>query len=228
MKRSFIENLFSLFGIQIFAYLLPILLIPYLIGAIGLERIGEIAVATSVCTLLSLVVEYGFTLYGARRVSIAKHSNDKQEIADVFGQVMQAKIIVLLMLAPLYFLFLLLTIDDRPTLIVYASSFLIVVNQAFATNWLFQGLERMRSVLIHTITMRTISVLLIISLVKNDDQYYLVPVIQGIATLLISLLMLRDALRMLDQHLVFVPLIKVRTAFVKAAPLFGTSIMSSA
>jgi PST family polysaccharide transporter len=228
MKSSFKENLFSLFGIQIFAYLLPILLIPYLIGSIGLERIGEIAVSTSACTLLSLVVEYGFTLYGARRLSIAKQSNDKKEIADVFSEVMQAKIIVLLLLAPLYFLCLLLTIHDRPTLIVYASSFLIVVGQAFSTNWFFQGLERMRSALIHTITMRMISVLLIISLVKNEDQYYFVPLIQGIATLLISFLMLRDALRLLDQHVRFVPLVKVRAAFVKAAPLFGTSIMSSA
>lgn len=227
MKFSFKENLLSLFGMQVFSYLLPLLLIPYLIRTIGLERVGEIAVATSVCTLLSLIVEYGFTLYGARRLSIAKHASDDKAIAEIFFEVMQAKILLLTAIAPLYIAYLYLKIDDRPTLIIYASSFLIVVGQAFTTNWFFQGLERMRFPLLYTVAMRTLSVVVIVLVVTNAADYYLVPVIQGGATLLISLLMLRDALRMLDKHRVIAPFGKVQTAFVQAAPLFGTSIMSS-
>ncbi|MCG5366213.1 flippase, partial [Acinetobacter baumannii] len=48
--------------------ILPLLIIPHLMKAIGLELIGLLAIATAISAYLNTLIDYGFAYTGTREV----------------------------------------------------------------------------------------------------------------------------------------------------------------
>ena len=76
-NNKLIENIASLGLIQVANFLIPLLIIPYIARALGVEAIGKVGYAQTIISYLTIIVNYGFE-YSATQ-DIAIHKNDKKK-----------------------------------------------------------------------------------------------------------------------------------------------------
>ena len=81
-NRILLTNFSYLAILQIFIMLSPLITYPYLIRVVGLELNGVVVFAQSISTYLSLIINFGFNIYGVRQVALYKE--DQVELNRIF------------------------------------------------------------------------------------------------------------------------------------------------
>ncbi|TFB35559.1 oligosaccharide flippase family protein [Pseudomonas sp. F01002] len=164
--KYLIKNMGFLFFAQLCAYLIPILEIPVLARALGVQEYGKVVLIQSIALMSSLIVEYGFSLSGSRQVAIAR--DDKGELSRIYGEVFSAKLIIVLIVllcsAVLYILNGSLFFDGP--LVFFG--FLYFLAFGFSPFWFFQGLEKISVVVILEVILRFASLIFLYWFVKDE------------------------------------------------------------
>ncbi|MFA7706543.1 MAG: oligosaccharide flippase family protein, partial [Candidatus Omnitrophota bacterium] len=81
-RKIVLGNFISLTTLQSISYILPLVVLPYLIRAIGMEKFGLIAFASSLVQYFMILTDYGFSISATKTISlIGEH---KQKISAVF------------------------------------------------------------------------------------------------------------------------------------------------
>ncbi|MCF0207273.1 MAG: oligosaccharide flippase family protein, partial [Bacteroidales bacterium] len=88
------ENFMYLSVLQVAGYIFPLITIPYLARVIGVEGYGKIAFAAGIITWVMTITDWGFN-YTATR-DVAKIRDDKQKVAEIFSNVLWAKLLLML------------------------------------------------------------------------------------------------------------------------------------
>jgi len=141
LRSSVARNAAYLYLIQFANYIVPLIMIPYLVRVLGPADYGVVAFAQGFINYLMLFVEYGFNWSATRKISILRE--DHQAINRTALNVWAAK--GLLSLAGFSVALLLIAIAPQLRevawllLVLYG---LVLGNMLFPT-WLFQGMERM-------------------------------------------------------------------------------------
>ncbi len=140
-KRIVLRNFTSLFTLQGMNYLLPFLILPYLIRVIGPEKFGLIAFAQAFVQYFMILTDYGFSLSATRQISLC--GENKKKTCEIFSSVMTVKFL----LAALSFLIFLAVIHFVPRFradhLVYLYTFPSVIGNTLFPTWFFQGKEKM-------------------------------------------------------------------------------------
>lgn len=177
-----VQDALVLYGVQIFGYVLPLLTLPYLARVLGPANFGLIALGTALAQYFLVVVEYGFSVTGARRVALA--DGDMVRVARVYSTIMACKTALL----AAGFVVQTGAVAAIPKLRVhwelYLVSYLWVAGWALTPTWLFQGLQRMRLVAWSDYGAKLISVGLIFVLVRRPEDYLIAAAIQSGAFLM--------------------------------------------
>ena len=71
-NKTVLANFSYLSILQVFTILFPLLTYPYLLRVIGLELYGVIVFAQAIINYVSLVINFGFNMSGARKVAVYK------------------------------------------------------------------------------------------------------------------------------------------------------------
>lgn len=165
-----------LLGVQITAYLLPLVTLPYLTRVLGPANFGLLALGSAMVLYFMVATEYGFAVTGTRRVAIVQ--DNPAQVARVYSTIMACK----LCLMALSFLVLLGIVAATPKIRVhwqlYLVSFLLVMGYCLSPNWLFQGLQRMKFVAYSDYGAKLISVGLIFLLIHKSSDYLLAAAVQ--------------------------------------------------
>lgn len=167
------SNFVALSIVQGTNFLLPLLVMPYVIHRIGADGFGVVAVAQVVMIYLSTISDYGFNLTATRDVAL--YSNDHSRISKIFFTVLASRLIISVVL----FMLLLIAVPFIPVLkehfTLYALGFLYVIGQSLIVNWFFQGKEKMHYITVSTLISRLIFVALVLLFihVKDDNKYFL-------------------------------------------------------
>ncbi|MBA9073364.1 PST family polysaccharide transporter [Flavobacterium gossypii] len=188
--KTLFSNFISLSVLQGLNLILPLLTIPYLLAVIGVEKYGILAFVNAIVLYFQIVIEYGFNSTATRDISV--FSSDKKKVEQLFNEVLSAKLFLLLIgiiiLSVLVFSFPIL----RKHFELYFYSFGVVVGMAISPVWLFQGMQQMKYITYINVIFKTLFTLAIFVFVKNENQYWLVPVFtssgfifSGILTLII-------------------------------------------
>ena len=160
-----VENIIYLFGLRGAEYLLAIILIPFLVRALGPEKYGAIVLAQSILQYFIVINNYGFYYTATRAIAL---ENDKDKQMDILNTVNYCKLILLIFVI-FSFIFLqamhMLPVEDN-TLFYFC--FVGVIGQAFFPVWFFQGIQRMRFVTIANVVARLFSLVFIIVLVTSS------------------------------------------------------------
>ena len=173
VSRRLFVNFTALGIVQGANFLLPILIIPYVISKIGADGFGVIAVAQVINMFFTNVADYGFNLTATRDVSVNRENS--AVLSKIFFTVLATRLFLcfVLFIVLIAMIFTVPIIADNSTL--YLLSFVSVVGHSASANWLFQGVEKMKFVMYISLLARLVFVLLVIFFIKekNDNVYFL-------------------------------------------------------
>ena len=195
-RKTVLENFISLSTLQSINYVLPILVLPYLVRVIGLEKFGLIAFAQSLIQYFMILTDYGFSLTATREISLCRHN--KNRVCAIFSTVMTIKII----LAAVSFLILLGLVHFIPKFkedwLIYILSFGAVIGNTLFPVWLFQGQEKMRFISVINIVAGMIYAISIFVFIRNPSDYLLAPVLSSTFYLITGMVGLYIAFKKFD------------------------------
>ncbi|MCB2253432.1 oligosaccharide flippase family protein [Pseudomonas chlororaphis] len=163
-----LKNMGLLFFVQLCGYLIPILEIPVLARALGVQEYGKVVLIQSVALLTSLVVEYGFSLSGSRQVAISR--DDKSVLARIFGEVLSAKLLIFSIVAVLGFFIFVVKGNSFHDSNLVLMGFLYFVAFGFSPFWFFQGLERITLVVVVEVSLRFTSLLFLYMFIHGEQD----------------------------------------------------------
>lgn len=168
MTTSIKKTLIYLLLIQGGNYLFPLLLLPLLGRVLGVTEFGVLAWCQAIVQYLILLTDYGHNLTATRLVSVRR--SDPQGLNEVWSGTMAAKfVLVMVSLAVLLggVLFVPGMIVHWP---IFAAAFVGVIATAATPVWLFQGLERMKLLVLPTFVSKIASFVFVVLLVKGEGD----------------------------------------------------------
>ena len=199
-NRRLISNFISLTIVQGTNFLLPLIVMPFVIGRVGAAGFGVISVAHVVMIYLSTIADYGFNLTAARDLAI--HKTDRLKISKIFSTVLFSKILI----TAFSFLLLLLLVSVVPifkaNFPVYIFGFVYVIGQSLLVSWFFQGLERMHYITIITLLSRLIFVVLVFLFIRQREDSFLFLFFLGLGNIIAGLVSILLAIRIFRLQLI--------------------------
>ncbi|RIV34994.1 flippase [Flagellimonas lutimaris] len=176
------KNYFFLVLLQAANYVLPLLTLPYLVRVLGAERYGLVMFAQSLAIFFNVFVDFGFSLSGTREISLQR--NNKSKLSKIFWGIILIKLVLIVIS-----FFIIITIVynfDRFSndVELYLLSFGMVVGQALFPVWFFQGIEKMKFITYINIFSKVVFTLLVFLLIKQTEDYKLVPLFNSLGYIL--------------------------------------------
>lgn len=163
----------SLGLLQVANYAIPVLIIPFVVRALGADAFGNVSYIQNIIAYLTILVNYGFDYSATRAIALCKGNNNEQK--NVFWTTIYYKlllfIISFLILCILFFIWPRAQADS--TLFIYA--FLINIGFTLFPNWFFQGIEEMGKMACFNFLIKFLGGICVVILVRNntDDGLYL-------------------------------------------------------
>jgi polysaccharide transporter, PST family len=180
-KHRLIGNTFSLTVLQCANYVLPLVTLPYLMRTLDADKYGLVIFAQSFMQYFIILTDYGFAFSATR--DIATRRSNPAEVATIFSAVLLAKLV----LVALSFLIMLGLVTTVPKFQVdpkfYLLTFGFVVGQAIFPAWFFQGIERMEFVAMLNLLARLLFTVLIFVVVRSNEDYLLVPLMNAVGSI---------------------------------------------
>ncbi|WP_455816282.1 oligosaccharide flippase family protein [Pseudomonas cerasi] len=182
IKRKFFGNFLSLGVMQGLNYLLPILMIPFLVSKIGLSNVGVIATITAAFAYVQLVIDYGFALTATRNIS---HKGYDDNIAsEITSSVLIIKFLFAFFFSlPILILYYFNDYVQNNSLIILFT-FLIVISQSLFPSWHFQAAEKMHFITLSNAFPKLLAFSLIFLIVKSPEDTWKVQALTFVGTFL--------------------------------------------
>ncbi|MEN8878772.1 MAG: oligosaccharide flippase family protein [Polaribacter sp.] len=217
------QNYFYLLLIQGTNLVLPLITFPYLVRVLGSEKYGLVMIAYSLMKFFIITVDFGFNISATREVSLLR--NDKHKLSKFYWNVVIVKAI-LLILNFLILLVLTLSVEKlKLDPLIYLLSFGLVFGQSIFPTWFFQGIEKMQVITIINVIAKVFFTITIFFIVLGPQDYYYVPVLNGIGFVLAGLLGFVYSLRYVK--LVFPTINEIKNNVYKTFSLFVSNLAVS-
>jgi PST family polysaccharide transporter len=191
--KRIITNILSLFSLQGFIYIIPLITFPYLTRVLGPEKYGLIAFATALVAYFAILTDYGFGLSGSREVSINR--DNKAQLSKIFSSVIFTKFL-LMILSFLGLSIIVFSIDTfRANWILYFFTFGLVIGNLLMPSWFFNGMEKMRYISLLNMGTQIIFTVSIFIFIRESADYIYVPLINSIGAIFIGIIGMRIVLK---------------------------------
>jgi polysaccharide transporter, PST family len=224
MHKGVLKSISYLYILQAVGNLLPLITVPYLSWTLGLRSFGEVQIALSFAAIGTIFTDWGFALSGTH--SVAKLKSNGEFLSSFVVNAIAVKFI-------LYCLWFILSIfvdifyyhGRLPA--YFFMTLMIILSNAFAPVWIYQGLERFTESSVTNISARILSTVLIFVFVKSPDDAMNVLLLNVIAGLVISsiLWMRLPFIKQFRVSMVSIP--TIRKIFTEGSEVFLTTIMIS-
>ncbi|MDF1548025.1 MAG: oligosaccharide flippase family protein [Bacteroidales bacterium] len=192
VSKKLISNFISLSALQLTGIILSILVLPYLIIVLGIEKFGLVIYAQAIVTYFIVFTDYGFNLSATRDISI--HINDTKKVEEIFNAVFFTKILLgVFSFTVLTFILLCFPLLKGES-ILYYYSFVMVIGQILFPVWFFQGVEQMKFITYLNVIAKLIFTGLILLIINKPSDYIYVNLFQGLGNIgssIISLFFLK-------------------------------------
>ena len=169
----------SLSLLQIANYLIPIIVIPFIVRSLGVETVGKVSYAQNIIQYFTILITFGFDYSATRQIAIYKDNHEK--VKEIFWSVIWTKIF-LLILAFMIFLGISMFYgkiqEDMP---LYLTLFMVNIGFTFFPAWLFQGFEDMKTMAIINFLIKLFGTGLSVFFVTSPDDYLIYASMPSIA-----------------------------------------------
>lgn len=183
--KRILGNIFSLSVLNGINYLFPLILIPYLVRILGVEKYGLYAFSFAVIQYFVLLVNYGFPFSATKLVSV--HRNNRERISVIFYSVTISRVILSLISIVIIITITITFPKFRNEYQLYIYGLGIIIGTAINPIWLFQGFEKMKYLAIVNLIAKSLILILIFSFIKTSSQYIYVSLFFSIGFILAGL-----------------------------------------
>ena len=180
-KRALLKNTIMLYILTFSSYLMSFIVVPYQTRVLGPEKYGMLGVATAIMVYFKLFIDFGFLLSATAEVSNC--TEDKNKLSRIFTSVTVNKIV--LSSISFFALILLCTIVPQwqDNLLFFILFFLSTVLGSLIPDYLYRGIEKMGAITLRTVLIKLFFTLMVFVLVKDPDDYILIPILNIIGDL---------------------------------------------
>ena len=176
--RTLAENFFSLSVLQAANYLLPLIVLPYLVRVLGVEKFGLVVFAQAFIQFFVIATDFGFNLSAPREIALNKDNADR--VSGIFCSAMVTKLALMV----IGFVVLCCVVSFfgrfRSEALLYLLTYGIVVGNVLYPVWFFQGMEKMKYSALLNISAKVIFLILIFVFVTEEEHYVRVPVMNSL------------------------------------------------
>ena len=173
-NKKIIENIFSLGFLKMATMLLPLIIIPHLIGTIGLKLVGLLAIVTSISAYFNTLIDYGFVYTGTREV--AQNNLSVKKNTYTYYTVTYSKLFLIAISFLILFILSIVISFIKINLILLFLSLIHISLVSLAPTWFFQGVEDMKKITFGEISGKIFSFILIITLIDGEEDLLLIPI----------------------------------------------------
>lgn len=184
-KSTLIKNILSLGIIQGCSFLLPLILLPFLVKTLGAETYGKMIFYQVLVLYLSVIIDFGYNFSSTQE--IARSQNNRDYINNVYSSTILCKIIILIIILLFSLLIFLFIKPEKEGVGIFICFIPQLIGFAITPVWLFQGLEKTNVLALCTIGCRIITTALIFLIVKNNRDVYLAALLQSSAFMLTAI-----------------------------------------
>ena len=185
-NKSILSNFSYLSALQVFNMLAPLIAYPFLIRVLGKENFGLVIYAQSIIGYFVILVTFGFNISATRKVSL--YRNNANKLGEIVSNVLIIKSILFLISLFILEVFLYYTKQDRDSVILFNLAMWLCFYEVIFPQWYFQGIEQMKYITYITLLIRIIFLGLIFIIIKSPDDYLLLPLINGVGTIIAGLI----------------------------------------
>ena len=208
-------------------YIIPLIIVPYLLVKLGPEKYGYIGFATGLSYYFSSIVDFGFNLSATKQVAICYEKCDNNGLNKVFFSTLYCKLILLFVSSALYFSISYIVPQFRIYFVTILCMYPLILGQAFTFSWLFQGLGKIRVISFISLSIKTLTLPLTVLLVKSEDDYNIAALIQSCVFLTTAIVSFVFVLHYKILHFVQVRISHIHNTFKDSFPLFLSSAAST-
>ena len=221
-KQVVLGNFISLSTLQGVNYILPILVLPYLVRVIGPEKFGLIAFAQAFVQYFMILTDYGFNYTATRKISLCH--DKKAEASSIFSSVMTVKVILTI----ISFIILIAVINFVPRFkdewLIFFISFLAVIGNTLFPVWFFQGTEKMKYISAINIIGGIIYAACVFIFVRKPEDFLMVPVLNSLFFLITGFFALYIAFSRFELSFVFHKYAHIREEFRTGWNVFSSIV----
>ena len=185
-NKRLIENIGSLTVLQGANYILPLIILPYLVRVLGPEKFGLIAFAQAFTQYFVILTDYGFNLSATRQIAI--HRDDSDEVSKIFSSVMTIKFGLMLVSFLVMSAIVLAVPKFHAEWLVYFVTFLSVLGNVLFPVWFYQGMEKMRYIAMLNIAAKLMGLIALFIFVQHKSDYLIAIGIQSSTNVVAGLL----------------------------------------
>lgn len=142
LRGQLARNALALYAVQGLNFLLPLVVLPFLLRRLGPEGYGAIVLAQAFLGYFIMLTDFGFNLTAARDISVAR--DDAARVARIYWTTQAARGLLLLLSAVLIVILVAALPAFRKEWTVFAVCSVMLVGSVLFPAWYFQGLERLR------------------------------------------------------------------------------------
>lgn len=152
---------------QFVSILVPFILAPYVARTLSPELIGDYTYALANSSYFVLIEALGFSLYGILTVSAKR--DDKEEISEIFFEIMIAKILLMSICVFVYYLlFVAFSLKNK---ILCCIMILNIISTGIDTTWFLNALEEFKITTIRNIFVKLANISLVFLFVKSSSDF---------------------------------------------------------
>lgn len=180
LKKNFIYNLIY----QIFLVVVPLAVTPYVARVLSPIGIGKYSFSYSLITYFTMFGSLGFGYYAQREIAKFQNNSIKQSI--VFWEINICRLFPVFIALTTNIIFCLTNLYKEYTGLMYIFSiniFAIIFDIAF----FFQGNEDFGKIVLRNVVIKSISIVLIFSLVKNENDVWLYTILNSLMLIISNL-----------------------------------------
>lgn len=182
------NNIFNQFLLEGFSHLIPIILVPFLLNRIGVEKYGVINFALAFAFYFQVVNEFGFDLSNVRHVVL--HRDDKHRLSEILSSILCCKLGIILVSALVYVLIICIFPSFRQLWLLYALAFVRLFGIILTPAWFFRSMEDTKYVTRTVLPAKIIAILPIFFIVHSADKYIWVMFFFALETILSGIISL--------------------------------------
>ena len=177
-----IWNIFSLWTLQIFNYIIPLITLPYILRVLWQEKYWTIVFYGAFISYFLIFINYWFNYSATKNISIYRDNKDK--ISEIFWSIFFIKIIFWIISAVIVVLITFLFERFSREYLIILFSFLSIFGEILFPIWFFQWIEKMKYITLIHIIVKLIFLIPIFIFIKWMDDYVYLPLITSISVII--------------------------------------------